>query len=81
MQTFKVGDRVNHFTKGMATVICVNSAVDILLSLDNGTGNPYGMYQHKYKIDRKTGGFSYWEPSVELCALISRKPTFKGNIK
>lgn len=81
MKTFKVGDRVDHHTKGMATVICVNNDVDILLSLDSGGGNPYGIYRLKYKIDSQFEGSSCWEPSVDLCTFISRKATFKGNIK
>ena len=76
---FKVGDRVDHFTKGMATVVCVNSKVDILLSLDSGDGNPYTMYRHKYKLVVRVEGLSCWEPSVDLCTFVSRKQTFKGN--
>ena len=76
---FKVGDRVDHLTKGMATVVCVNSKVDILLSLDSGYGNPYTMYSHKYKVVVRVEGLSYWEPSVDLCTFVSRKQTFKGN--
>ena len=76
---FKVGDRVVHFTKGMATVVCVNSEVDILLSLDSGYVNPYTIYSHKYKDVGRVEGLSCWEPSVDLCTFVSRKQTFKGN--
>ena len=81
MQTFKVGDRVNHLTQGMATVVCVNSEEDILLRLDDETGNPYSAYRYKYKIANREAGDWYWDPSVEMCVLVQRKPSFKGNIK
>ena len=81
MQTFKVGDRVNHFTQGMATVVCVNSEEDILLRLDDETGNPYTYYRHKYKVANPEGGYYYWEPSVAMCVLVQRKSYFKGNLK
>lgn len=81
MQTFKVGDRVNHLTQGMATVVCVNSEQDILLRLDDATGNPYRGYRHKYKAANTEGGNYYWDPSVEMCVLVQRKTSFKGNLK
>ena len=81
MQTFKVGDRVNHLTQGMATVVCVNSEEDILLRLDDETGNPYSVYRYKYKIANREAGNWYWDPSVAMCVLVKRKPSFKGNIK
>lgn len=81
MQTFKVGDRVNHLTQGMATVVCVNSEEDILLRLDDETGNPYSAYRYKYKIANREAGYWYWDPSVSMCALVQRKSYFKGNLK
>lgn len=81
MKTFKVGDRVNHFTQGMATVVCVNSEEDVLLRLDDARGNPYSTYCYKYKVANTEAGNWYWAPSVSLCALVHRKPTFKGNAK
>ena len=81
MQTFKVGDRVNHLTQGMATVVCVNSEEDILLRLDDETGNPYSDYRYKYKIANRGAGNWYWDPSVSMCALVQRKSYFKGNLK
>lgn len=81
MSTFKVGDRVKHFTQGMATVVCVNSEQDILLRLDDAIGNPYIYYRHKYKIANREAGNYYWEPSVEMCVLVQRKTSFKGNLK
>ena len=81
MQTFKVGDRVKHFTQGMATVVCVNDGQNILLRLDDARGNPYICYRHKYKIANPEGGYYYWDPSVEMCVLVQRKTSFKGNLK
>lgn len=81
MQTFKVGDRVNHLTKGMATVVCVSNKENVLLRLDDATGNPYYCYSHKYKIANPEGGYYYWDPSVSMCALVHRKSSFKGNLK
>lgn len=81
MQTFKVGDRVSHFTKGMATVACVNNEQDILLRLDDARGNPYVCYRHKYSVANPDGGRYYWDASVLMCRLAQRKPTFKGNHK
>lgn len=81
MQTFKVGDRVNHYTQGMATVVCVNNEQNILLMLDNAMGNPYICYCHKYKVANPEGGHYYWDPSVAMCVLVQRKDSFKGNIK
>lgn len=81
MQTFKVGDRVKHFTKGMATVVCVNGEQDILLRLDDAMGAPYHCYRHKYKVANTEAGNWYWEPSVSMCVLVQIKPSFKGNLK
>lgn len=81
MSTFKAGDRVNHFTQGMATVACVNSEQDILLRLDDARGNPYSYYSHKYRVANPEGGYYYWDPSVSMCVLVQRKPSFKGNLK
>ena len=81
MQTFKVGDRVNHYTQGMATVVCVKGEQGILLRLDAGRGNPYDFYRHKYKVANPEGGHYYWDPSVAMCVLVQRKDSFKGNIK
>lgn len=81
MQTFKVGDRVIHLTKGMATVVCVNSEQDILLRLDDARGNPYSCYSHKYRVANSEGGHYYWDPSVLMCLLVQRKSHFKGNLK
>ena len=81
MQTFKVGDRVRHITQGMATVACVNGEQGILLRLDDGRGNPYTYYSHKYKVANPEGGNYYWDPSVSMCALVQRKSSFKGNLK
>ena len=81
MSTFKVGDRVNHLTQGMATVVCVNSEEDILLRLDDARGNPYICYRHKYKIANPEGGDYYWDPSVSMCVIVQRKSSFKGNLK
>lgn len=81
MQTFKVGDRVNHLTQGMATVVCVNGEQDILLMLDDDRGNPYTCYSHRYKVANPEGGNYYWDPSVEMCVLVQRKTSFKGNLK
>ena len=81
MNTFKVGDRVKHFTQGMATVVCVNSEQNILLKLDDARGNPYSCYRHKYKVANPEGGYYYWDPSVSMCALVQRKYSFKGNLK
>ena len=79
MQTFKVGDRVNHLAKGMATVACVNNG--LLLRLDDARGNPYVYYCDKYSVANPEGGHYYWDASVVLCHLAQRKPTFKGNLK
>ena len=81
MNTFKVGDRVKHFTQGMATVVCVNNEQNILLKLDDARGNPYSCYRHKYKVANPEGGWYYWDPSVSMCALVQRKYSFKGNLK
>ena len=81
MQTFKVGDRVNHFTQGMATVVCVDSEEDILLRLDYPIGNPYSAYRYKYKVANTEAGNWYWNPGVSMCTIVHRKPTFKGNLK
>lgn len=81
MQTFKVGDRVNHLTQGMATVVCVNSEQDILLRLDDAIGHPYGSYRYKYKLANREAGNWYWDPSVSMCTLVQRKSPFKGNLK
>lgn len=81
MSTFKVGDRVNHLTQGMATVVCINSGQDILLRLDDAIGNPYSDYLYKYKVANPEGGNYYWDPSVEMCVLVQRKSPFKGNIR
>lgn len=81
MSTFKVGDRVNHLTQGMATVVCVNSEQDILLRLDDAIGNPYSDYRYKYKVANREAGNWYWDPSVSMCDLVQRKTSFKGNLK
>lgn len=81
MLTFKVGDRVKHFTQGMATVVCVNDEQNILLRLDDARGNPYTCYRHKYKIANPEGGWYYWDPSVSMCTIVQRKCSFKGNLK
>lgn len=81
MQTFKVGDRVRHLTQGMATVVCVNSEQEILLRLDDARGNPYRAYCYKYKAENTEAGNWYWDPSVSMCVLVQRKPSFKGNPK
>ena len=81
MQTFKVGDRVKHFTQGMATVVYVNDGQNILLRLDDARGNPYYCYSHKYGVANPEGGYYYWDPSVSMCVIVQRKPSFKGNIK
>ena len=81
MSTFKVGDRVNHLTQGMATVVCVKGEQDILLRLDDDRGNPYTCYRHKYKVANPEGGYYYWDPSVSMCTLVQRKSPFKGNIR
>lgn len=81
MSTFKVGDRVNHFAKGMATVVCVNSKEDVLLRLDDAIGNPYSAYRYKYKVANTEAGNWYWDPSVSMCGLVHRKSPFKGNLK
>lgn len=81
MQTLKVGDRVSHLTQGMATVVCVNSEQDILLRLDDARGSPYYCYRHKYGVANPEGGYYYWEPSVSMCVIVQRRPSFKGNIK
>lgn len=81
MQTFRVGDRINHHTQGMATVVCAYSERDILLRLDNPCGNPYSFYSHRYKVINTKVGNWYWEPSIEMCSLVSIKHPFKGNAK
>ena len=81
MKTFKVGDRVRHFTQGIGHVVCVNSEEDILLRLDDETGNPYSTYRHEYKIANPEGGHYYWDPIVAMCVLVQRKSSFKGNLK
>lgn len=78
---FRVGDRVRHLGKGMATVVCVNSSVEILLKLDFQRGSRYQTYKHQYKIIAPEAGNWYWYPSVEMCDLVSRKSSFKGNAK
>ena len=81
MKTFKVGDRVRHFTQGIGHVVCVNSEQDILLRLDDAKGNPYGYYRHIYEVANPEGGHYYWDPIVSMCVLVQRKPSFKGNLK
>lgn len=78
---FKVGDRIRHLELGMATVVCVNDGRNILLRLDVSRGNPYKAYEHQYKIAGPEHGNWYWNPSICMCSLASRKSSFKGNIK
>ena len=78
---FKVGDRIRHLDMGMATVVCVNDERSILLKLDVNRGNPYKDYKHQYKMADPEQGNWYWNPSICMCRLVSRKSSFKGNIK